>query len=136
MELSEALAAYEGAVAFRYGDGPALNAEVLALVLTGSKTVTCDAVAGFEARGETQPEPGRVDIACDWDWRPACAVETLEVLRMPFEEVGSDLVAEMAEFEDVEDWRRGYRAYLGRSVGFAPGMVMLVERFRVKERFR
>jgi uncharacterized protein YhfF len=81
MTLDDALARYPGAVAFRFGDSPGLNAEVLALVRAGKKTVTCDAVKAFEARGEALPEPGRTDIACDWDWRPACAVKTVALER-------------------------------------------------------
>lgn len=135
LTLGEAKARYPGAGAFRFGDGPGLNAEILALVLKGAKTVTCDAVAGFEARGEALPEPGRVDIACDWDWRPVCAVETVEVLRMPFSAVPERLVAAQGEFADLAEWRRGYRAYLGRSVGFDEEIEMLVERFRLVERF-
>lgn len=47
MELAQALASYPGAVAFRFGDRPALNAKILAPVRDGRKTVSCDAVAGF-----------------------------------------------------------------------------------------
>ena len=135
MELSDALARHPGAVAFRFGDGPALNAEELALVLAGKKTVTCDALAGFAARGEAVPEAGRIDIACDWDWRPVCAIETVEVRVMPFEAMDEDMVPDQGEFADLADWRRGYRAYLERSVGFRPGIEMVVERFRVVEVF-
>ncbi len=133
MDLAAAQARYPGAEAFRFGDGAALNAEILALVLAGRKTVTCDAVAGFDARGEALPEVGRVDIACDWAWAPVCATETVEVIRMPFEEVPEALVAAQGEFADLAAWRRGYRAYLERGVGFRPGMEMLLERFRVVE---
>ncbi|KAA0914736.1 ASCH domain-containing protein [Aquicoccus porphyridii] len=136
MNLDAALACYPGAQRFRFGDGPVLNSEILALVLAGRKSVTCDAVAGFEARGETPPEPGRVDIACDWEWRPVCAVRTIEVMRMPFEAVSEALVAAQGEFADLEDWRKGYEAYLGRTVGFVSGMEMLLERFEVVEAFR
>ncbi len=135
MKLEAAKARYPEAEAFRFGDGPVLNAGILALVRDGRKCVTCDAVAAFEARGEVLPKPGRVDIACDWEWRPVCAVETLRVDVMAFEEMSEALVADQGEFADLEEWRKGYRAYLGRSVGFEPGMAMLVERFRVREWF-
>ena len=121
------------AVRFRFGDGPELNARILALVLAGNKTVTCDALRGFEARGEALPEVGRVDITCDWDWTPVCAVRTEALLIMPFEDMTEALVAAQGEFEDLDDWRRGYRAYIDRTVGFEPGMDMVVERFRLVE---
>ena len=135
MKLKQALARYDGAVAFRYGDGAQLNAEILSLVLAGRKTVTCDAVEAFAARGEVLPVPGRTDIACDWDWNPVCAVETAAVDTVAFDAMDAALVADQGEFADLADWRRGYRAYLDRSVGFQPGIEMLVERFRVVEVF-
>ena len=88
-----------------------------------------------EPRGEAVPEVGRIDIACDWDWRPVCAIETVEVRVMPFEAMDEDMVPDQGEFADLADWRRGYRAYLERSVGFRPGIEMVVERFRVVEVF-
>ena len=135
MKLDTALETYPGAVAFRFGDGPALNGEILALVCKGVKTVSCDALASFAARGEALPVPGRIDIACDWDWRPICAVQTVALDVMAFEAMTEDLVADQGEFSDLEDWRRGYRAYLKRSVGFEPGIDMAVERFRLVEDF-
>ncbi|MDQ2091468.1 ASCH domain-containing protein [Marimonas arenosa] len=135
MELDQALMRFPGAVAFRYGDGSVLNAQILALVRSGAKTVTCDALKGFQARGEALPEVGRVDIACDWDWCPVCAVETVEVLILPFETMSEELVADQGEFSHLADWRRGYRSYLDRGVGFTPGIEMVVERFRLVEAF-
>lgn len=133
--LATILARYPGAETFRFGDGPDLNAEILDLVRRGVKTVTCDAVAGFEARGEPFPQPGRIDIALDWQGRPACAIETVEVQRMPFDAMPDSLIAAQGEFADLNDWRKGYEAYLRRSVGFDPSIEMLVERFRLVEDF-
>lgn len=135
MRLEDALSRYEGAVAFRFGDGAALNRRILDLVLAGQKTVSCDARAAFEARGEALPVAGRVDVACDWGWGPVAALRTLSVEEIPFEEMGAELIADQAEFADLEDWRRGYRAYIDRSVGFRPGMAMVVERFAIEEVF-
>ena len=89
----------------------------------------------LEAAITAVPEVGRIDIACDWDWRPVCAIETVEVRVMPFEAMDEDMVPDQGEFADLADWRRGYRAYLERSVGFRPGIEMVVERFRVVEVF-
>ena len=132
---AEALARYPGAVSFKFGDGPKLNGEILDLVLSGKKTVTCDAVANFEQRGEAKPQPGRVDIALDWEGRPVAAVRTVAVELIPFDQMREDLVQDQAEFRDLAHWRAGYRAYLTRAQLFEPDVVMLVERFEVVERF-
>ncbi|KIN64673.1 ASCH domain-containing protein [Sulfitobacter noctilucicola] len=131
----EALAKYPGAVSFRYGDSETLNAEILALVLAGKKTITCDAVAGFEARGEAKPEPGRTDVALDWGGRPVAAVRTVAVDIVPFNKMSEQLIAPQGEFRDLQDWRNGYEAYLTRAGIFAQDVAMLVETFEVVERF-
>ncbi|EPX80447.1 ASCH domain-containing protein [Salipiger mucosus] len=135
LSVEAALTRWPGAVTFRYGDSAALNAEILALVRSGAKTVSCDALAGFEARGEVLPEPGRVDIALDWTGRPACAVKTLAVEHLRFCDMDEDRVAPQGEFRDLAHWRQGYEAYLRRAGVFSPEAVMVVERFRVVEDF-
>ncbi|OAN72969.1 ASCH domain-containing protein [Rhodobacteraceae bacterium EhC02] len=131
----EAIARYPGAGSFRFGDSRALNAQILDLVRQGRKTVTCDAVAGFARRSEPLPEPGRTDIALDWDGAPVLAIRTVDVTRMPFSAMTEDLVADQGEFRDLADWRAGYRAYLTRAGLFSPDAEMLVERFTVVEVF-
>lgn len=135
MTLDEARAKYPGAVIFRYGDNRALCEEILGLVRAGRKTVTCDAVASFAARGEAPPEPGRTDIAVDWDGQPALAVETVSVEYLRFSEMDEARVGPQGEFRDLADWREGYRAYLTRAGFFDPEAEMLCETFRVVEDF-
>lgn len=135
MTEAEAIARYPGAGSFRFGDSRALNAQILDLVRQGRKTVTCDAVAGFARRSEPLPEPGRTDIALDWDGAPVLAIRTVDVTRMPFSAMTEDLVADQGEFRDLADWRAGYRAYLTRAGLFSPDAEMLVERFTVVEVF-
>lgn len=135
MTLARAMARYPGAVHFRFGDSPALNAEILSLVRAGRKTVSCDAVAAFAARGEPLPVAGRIDIATDWAGEPEFALRTIGVMQMPFDAMTEVLVTPQGEFRDLADWRTGYEAYLTRAGLFAPDVVMLVERFEVVEDF-
>ncbi len=135
MIVAAAQARYPGAAAFRFGDCASLNAEILALVRSGEKTVTCDALAAFAARGEPLPEQGRIDIALDWEGVPQLAVRTVHVQIVGFDRMPEPLVADMGEFHDLADWHRGYEAYLRRAGLFAPDVDMLVERFEVVEDF-
>uniref|UniRef100_UPI003515BADA ASCH domain-containing protein n=1 Tax=Salipiger bermudensis TaxID=344736 RepID=UPI003515BADA len=79
------------------------------------------------------PEVGRVDLALDWQGRPALALRTTEVLRLRFGEMSEATVAEQGEFADLADWRRGYEAYLTRSGRFARDVEMMFERFELVE---
>jgi uncharacterized protein YhfF len=131
----EALARYPGANFFAFGDGPALNGEIVALVRGGAKTVSCDAVASFETRGEALPGAGKVDVATDWAGVPQLAVRTVEVSFVPFDRMTEALIPPQGEFRDLAHWRAGYGAYLRRAGVFAPDVMMLVERFELVEDF-
>lgn len=135
LTLSDALARYPGAASFAFGDGPALNEKILALVRAGRKTVTCEAVAAFTARGEALPMVGRIDIATNWNGRPALALRTIKVLWLPFDKMPESLVAAQGEFRDLAHWRQGYEAYLTRAGVFARDVNILAEQFEVVEDF-
>ncbi len=134
MTLDEALARYPGAATFRPGDSAELNAEILFLVRSGRKTMTCDAWSAFGA-DEPLPEPGRIDIALDWSGRPAYAVETLRVEKIRFCDMTEDRIPAQGEFRDLPHWQEGYRAYLDRAGRFSPDIPMMVETFRLVEDF-
>ena len=106
ISVPDALARFPGSSTFTFGDSHELNVKILRLVSNGFKTVSCDAVANFEQRGERMPEPGRVDIALHNNGLPVLA-----------------------------HWREGYEAYLTRAGVFAPDAMMVVERFEVADRF-
>ena len=91
--LAAALAKYEGAFAYPVGDSAALNAEILALMRSGVKTGTCDAWAIYVDGTEELPVVGRVDIALDWEGRPALATRTLAVERIAFDKMDEVRVA-------------------------------------------
>lgn len=134
-DLNEVLEKYPGAVTFTYGDGPDLNQHILELVRKGAKTMTCDAWDAFAVRDEPLPQKGRVDIALDWSGQPAVAVRTHSVERMRFCDVTENHVPPQAEFRDLDDWRKGYKAYLQRSGLYTPQVEMLLERFELVEDF-
>ncbi|APZ54911.1 ASCH domain-containing protein [Salipiger abyssi] len=133
MTLQDARLRWPGCESYRPGDSAALNAEILGLMRTGVKRASCEAWEVFEDGAEALPVAGRVDIALDWQGRPALAMRTLEVLRLPFEEVTEGMALEQGEFRDLAHWRAGYRAYLERAGRYRPGVEMMLERFELVE---
>ncbi len=133
--MSEVLARYPGAVTFTYGDTAALNAEILALVRAGRKSVTCSAWSACGEGGEPLPVPGRVDVALDWSGRPALAVRTLSVEKIRFCDVKERHVPPQGEFRDLAEWQAGYRAYLTRAGQFDAESDMMMETFEMVEDF-
>lgn len=133
--LNEALGRYPGAVAFKYGDSAALNAEIIQLVRAGRKTVTCDAWLAFAARNESLPKVGRTDIALDWAGAPQLAVRTVAVEKVAFCDVDAARIPPQGEFRDLDHWRAGYEAYLRRAGIFREDVDILLETFEVVEDF-
>ena len=131
--MSGASERWPGAQTYRPGDSAALNAEILGLMRSGRKTASCEAVAYFAETGEALPEVGRIDLALDWDGRPALALRTLELVWLRFHEMTEARVAEQGEFRDLAHWRQGYEAYLTRAGRYSPDAPMLMERFELVE---
>lgn len=132
-ELDRILARYPNAETYKSGDSAALNAQILDLMRRGRKTMTCEAWEVFGPDGEAMPKPGRIDIALDWEGRPALAVRTLKVERVRYCDVTDAYVAPQGEFTDLADWRAGYRAVLTRAGRFREDMELMIETFEVVE---
>ena len=133
--LEEVRARHPGAGEFRFGDGPELCAQLLALVRSGRKTGTCQAKSVYDAGAEQWPEVGRRDIALNWDGTPALVVETSSLTETAFQDVDEVFALSEGENDDLAGWRRDHEAYFTRTCGFSPDMMLVCERFRVVEDF-
>ncbi|MCS6624017.1 ASCH domain-containing protein [Roseibacterium beibuensis] len=123
---------YPGAVTYRFGDGPKLCAELIALVRAGKKRATCSSEAEIAA-GQDAPVVGRCDIAVDFHDVPQLVTRTLDLVPVRF----CDMTEEMALMEGEDDslagWRAGHERYYRRKGIFAPDMKLIWERFEVVE---
>ncbi|MCE6078217.1 ASCH domain-containing protein [Agrobacterium vitis] len=121
---------YRGAVAFAFGDSPALADSLLALVIAGKKTATCGALRDFNPEGEPLPVVGRRDIVLDGAGCAAAVIETVEVTIRRFDEVDAAFAHDEGEDDQtLEAWRVGHKAYFARNGGFTPDMELVCERF-------
>jgi len=122
-----------GPYSFSFGDSPEMADALLALVLAGRKTATCGVIRDF-GPAEPAPEVGRRDVVLDGAGRPAAVIETVSVRRATISEVELEFVLAAGEGENsVEEWLDSYRGYLDRNGGFAPGLEVAFEHFRVVE---
>ncbi len=76
--------------AWAFGATPEQADEQLALVLSGTKTATADALWDYEATGEALPAPGALGIVTDGRGVPHALVMTTEVEVVPFDEVSPE----------------------------------------------
>lgn len=135
MTLEEALAKYPGAKTFGFGDSEALCDRLLALVRAGVKTATCGALRDYESGEEAMPEPGRRDIALDWNDEPALVIETVSFEVRRFDEVDADFALAEGENDSLAGWQADHRAFFERNGGWSPEMKLVCERFRLVEDF-
>jgi uncharacterized protein YhfF len=125
---------YRDALAFSFGDSPALADELLALVLAGRKTATCAALRDYAEDNADKPVVGRRDVVLDGAGRPAAVIETVEITYRRFDEVDDAFARDEGEGEaTLEQWRGDHETYFRRNGCFAPDMDLLCERFRLVE---
>ncbi len=135
MTLDDAMKRYPGAQSFRFGDGPDLCDQLLALVRQGTKTATCGARRDFPDDSPDMPVVGRRDIATRWDGTPALVIETLEVTFRRFSDMDAAFALAEGENDTLEGWRADHRAYFERNGGWSDDMELVCERFRMVEDF-
>lgn len=123
---------YETAIAFGFGDSPALADALLALVIAGTKTATCGALRDFSAEGEALPVPGRRDVVLTGAGEPGAVIETEQVEIRRFEEIDPGFTDREGE-GDYAAWRAEHEAYFARNGGFSPDMEIVCETFRLIE---
>jgi len=123
--------------AWAFGDNPELADELLALVLSGTKTATASLVVEYAEADEPQPRKGDLSILLDGAGEPRALIRTTQVDVVPF----SDVTEEFAYLEGENDrtlasWREGHERYWRRTLAgteneFDPSLEVLCERFKV-----
>jgi uncharacterized protein YhfF len=65
---------------------------------------------------------------------PRAVIETLSLEQKPFDQVDWAFASAEGEGDEtLDDWRASHIAYFTRHGGFAPGMMLWCERFRLVE---
>ena len=135
MKLEEVQGKYPGSTTFTFGDSQVLCDRLLALVRSGAKTATCNSLRAFEEDGDPLPEPGRIDVALNWDGSPALAIRTLSVEMRRFSAVEESFALAEGENESLAGWRSDHQGFFERNGGFDPDMELVCERFELIEDF-
>lgn len=119
-----------------FGATPEHAEELLALVLSGTKTATSSALWDFEHEDEPMPRVGDLAIILDGAERPRALIEIVRVDVVPFDEVDAEHARLEGEGDrSYEYWRDVHQRYFdvhstnGR--GFTPSMPVVLERFRL-----
>ena len=124
---------YPGAGTFKFGDSAAMCDRLNALVRSGQKTASCDALANYQTEPEAMPKLGRCDIATDWDDVPALVIRTVRLEQMRFCDVSQEVALSEGENSDLAGWQEDHKAFFERNAGFDPMMMLLFESFEIVE---
>jgi uncharacterized protein YhfF len=120
-----------------FGDNPTLADELLALVLSGTKTATCGALWEYEADDEPLTQVGELGIVLDGAGQHACIIEVVDVEIKPFHAVDDQFAFEEGEGDrSLAYWRKAHRRYFTRTLEaigrtFDESMPLVCERFRL-----
>lgn len=122
---------------FFFGDTPELAALLAHLVVKGVKRGTTSWIAAAEREGVTIPHAGLVSIVTDGFGHPVCAIESVQVERLPFREIDAERAFIEGEGDrSLEDWREVHLRYYAREAQrlglvFTEDELVCFERFRV-----
>jgi uncharacterized protein YhfF len=120
---------------FAFGDNAQMADDLLALVLAGTKTATCGALADYEKDGAALPKPGQRSIVLNGKGQPACIIETTQVRCQRFDAVDADFAREEGEGDlSLSHWQGNHARFFRRNGGFSPDMMVVCRNFRLIER--
>ena len=123
--------------AFHFDDNEPSANELAELVLLGVKRATAGLGWSYENDGVPPPIPGSLSVVTDWDAKPVCVIETLDVEVVPYERVDAAFAATEGEGDgSLEYWRRVHWASFSRECARigrepSPNMPVVCERFKV-----
>jgi uncharacterized protein YhfF len=122
-----------------FGDSDALSAELIALMLRGTKRGTCSLLWSWEFEGEALPQAGDIGIVLDYFDHPVMIQRTTRVEIVPFNEVSAEFAASEGEGDlSLAYWRKAHWAFflrecaqIGRTIDET--MPLVCETFEVVE---
>lgn len=119
-----------------FGATPEQSDELLALVLSGTKTATAGALWDYEAEGEELPTPGDLGIVTDGRGVPHALVVTTQVDTVPFDEVSEEHAYLEGEGDrSLASWREAHERFFTDNAvhdrGFSRDMPVVLQRFDV-----
>lgn len=122
--------------AWSFGVDEAQADELLALVLSGTKTATSSARWDYDAENEPLPESGDLSIVLDSHGEPQALLRTVDVRVVPFDEVDAEhAYAEGEGDRSLAHWRAEHRRFFtenhSHDKGFSDDMPVVLETFEV-----
>lgn len=120
-----------------FGNTPEMARELAELVVSGKKFATASLVAVNEIKSEEAPIADGISVVTDLDGEPLCVIRTVEIRRIPFNEVDAQFAYDEGEGDRSYDyWRNVHWNYFSREaeelgLNFNERSLICCERFRL-----
>jgi uncharacterized protein YhfF len=106
---------HDGYMVVGMGDNPGFAAELIELMLAGTKRATASLVRDFEAAGEPTPKPGDYALVVDANGNPRCIWRTTEITIKPLIAVDDAFAWDEGEGDRTRaSWLAGHRRHFTR----------------------
>lgn len=99
----EETAEYE--VAYCFGENEFQADKSLKLILEGKKTATSSSYLAFQEAGEPLPRKGEFEIITDFEGKPGCIIEIVDVKIIPFKDIKWEIAKLEGEEDSLLKWR-------------------------------
>ena len=108
---------------------------LLELVLSGQKRATASSLPAWSIEG-IKPRVGDYSIVTNWEGKPRCVIQTVQITELPFREMTYDICKREGEDECLETWQQNHRTFFtadGEELGyeFTEDMMVFFEDFEV-----
>ncbi len=122
---------------WHFGNNRRLANELAELVKSGIKTATSTLLCEIEHDNEVISRVGDSVVVTEWDGKPVCVIEIIEVEIKSFNEIDQQFAYDYGEGERTLEWWLKdmwiYYEKVCKGIGKSPSedMLLLCERFRV-----
>jgi uncharacterized protein YhfF len=133
MTLDQLKIKYPDALAWSFGDSPALANELATLVMAGKKVASCGSLHSWNAE-EVKSQPGGFSIILNGEKQPVCVIRTTGLFLTRFDRVTPEMAMLEGEGDlSLEHWQREHQRFFQQEGSFQPEMELVFETFQLTE---
>ncbi len=106
------------------------------LVLQRKKTATSSLKIAYKIENEPLPQMGNLQIITDWDKRPVCLIEIIDIQEIPFYQISESFARLEGEGDlSLDFWRKSHKTFFTEEckaygIPFREDMIIICEIFK------
>lgn len=129
--VNQLKAKYPHAIAWSFGNSPAMADELAELVVRGIKTASCGSLSSFISEDES-PIIGGYSIILDGKGDPACVIRTIAMRIIRFCDMTEDIARKEGD-RSLSYWQQGHKDFFQKEGTYSDAMELVAEEFELIE---